>query len=522
MHSCFVVISFGLPVALWLVTIRRCSGLSADDVWSGSIWEKAQRARDKNASNSDRLMQHIWQNPETADKFIDCDILADSETDKYFQFLTLYDADDAREDLLNALPDDGYVRGPWPLKDGVSIIPYTIPTKMDTTQLAYFIGAFRRWQKAASVDFVKGSKDKPHLEVMEGGGCYATLGYHPTLPRQLSVHAGRCTETIIVHLLGHVLGLPHPTSTVGRANEQYLMPHHAAPRSMGVLRTRAGTAFDPFDVMAVDPWFCGVFNRSTWRPLSPIRYKWAAVTGHWALTGYENPERRSASTGLLQREIQRLAGKDGCTNQCSDPCRQFLTPKCECVTPYEATDDAYVKLAKAEGLWHLDMAAQVNKDLTPDSLKFRLVPSPKILMFFHTTNEAHFVTEDVDGTKCWQCTLFVVTVYLYASMEPPASRLVALGSRCSLFSMEVNGALEEGWFRLCMHHLLQSEGRYIYMAFRGPGTVLIRYFGSEDQFPEFHKHFTDEIRFGWSVQKMKDCKCSDGPAVEIQSSMIKQ
>ena len=99
-----------LCLCLLLLILPCCSGLTADDLWSGRIWDRAQRARDRHAFNSDRLMQHIWQRPDIADKFVDCDILADSQTDKHFQFLNLYDANEERERLLGKLPADGYVR----------------------------------------------------------------------------------------------------------------------------------------------------------------------------------------------------------------------------------------------------------------------------------------------------------------------------------------------------------------------------------------------------------------------------
>ena len=515
----------GVPLVLCLplVAIRRCWGLSASDVWSGSVWEQAQKARDKHASNSDRLMQHLWQHPERADQFVDCDILADSETDKHFKFLNLYDADDAREDLLNALPADGYVRGLWPVKDGKSTVPYTIASGVGSTLSSVFERAARRWEAAASVKFVKSSQ-KPHLEVTLDGGCFATLGYHASEPRKLSLHPGRCTEPVVVHLLGHVLGLPHPTSTVGRADEQYLMPHHAAPRALGVLSTRAGAAFDPLDIMAVDPWFCAVGNRSTWRPLSPILYRWAAVTGSWTLAGHPNPERRSASTGLLQKEIQQRAGQHACSNRCSDPCREFVTPLCICVRPFEMADPAYEKLATDEGLWKFDMGKKLPGFSKSKELNIKLLNAPKIRAFFHSTNVDELGFADEDGAKCWQCSLFVFVVHTNGVFDSQRNRLVALGSRCTLFSLELNGVLEEAWYRLCLHHLLHTTTAAgdVQLAFRGPATVLIRYFSAQDVFAEFHKQFTEKVTLSWSEQKTVGCRCADGPAREIQNSVVKQ
>ena len=514
---------------LWLFLLIAafpcCVGLDAGDVWSGKIWDMAQSARDKHAFNSDRLMQHIWQHPDRADQFVDCDILADSETEKHFQFLNLYDDNLAREDLLSGLPGDGYVRGMWPLKESpltgkmTAMVRYKLSKEVDAKSASAFRKAIARWQTAASVQFMKSSQ-KPYLEVVLDGGCFATLGYHPTEPRKLSLHPGRCTETVIVHLLGHVLGLPHPTSIVGRTNDLYLMPHHAAPRSMGVLSTRAGAAFDPFDIMAVDPWFCGVSNRTTWRPLSPSRYRWLAVVGRWNLAKYGNPEERSASTGLLQREIQLKSGTNGCEKKCTDPCQEFLTPSCGCVRPFdELTDDAYQKLAQSEGQWQVDIG---EKFPSKTSFPFRLLDAPKTTVLFHSTDFSHSDKTDESVTKCWQCTAFVLKLHTNGLFDSKENQLIALGSRCSLFSMEVNGVIEEAWYRLCMHDLLLSYDGDVELAFRGPGSILIRYFGSEDVFPDFNKSFKEKMKVSWNANRLGNCKCSDPPNAEVQYSVSKK
>ena len=515
-----------LWLCLLIAAFPCCAGLDAGDVWSGKIWDMAQSARDKHAFNSDRLMQHIWQHPDRADQFVDCDILADSETEKHFQFLNLYDADDAREDLLSGLPGDGYVRGMWPLKPSerlmgrmAATVHYKISKEVDAESTSAFRKAIDRWQTAASVQFMKSSQ-KPYLEVVLDGGCFATLGYHPTEPRKLSLHPGRCTETVIVHLLGHVLGLPHPTSIVGRTNDLYLMPHHAAPRSMGVLSTRAGAAFDPFDIMAVDPWFCGVSNRTTWRPLSPSRYRWLAVVGRWDLAKYGNPERRSASTGLLQREIQLKSGTDGCRDRCADPCQEFLTNACSCRRPFdELTDAVYQKLGEKQ--WLFDMG----KDFPLRAggyLKERLLDAPKTRVFFHSTDDDGKDKKDDSGTKCWQCSTIVFTMHTRDVFDSKENQLIALGSRCTLFSMEVNGAIEEAWYRLCMHDLLHNYDGDVEVAFRGPGSILIRYFGSEDVFPDFHKSFKETVDFSWDTDRLVGCKCSNPPSAEVQYSVSKK
>ncbi|XP_037084489.1 uncharacterized protein LOC119104865 [Pollicipes pollicipes] len=240
------------------------------------------------------------------------------------------------------------------------------------------------------------------------------------------------------------------------------------------------------------------------------------------------------STILLQKELRGKGFVPKCDQSrsaaktCSESCSSVQKEDCTCMRVREKSK-ALSSTGNMDKCYYLDMAEAFNSGASfAQPLRNMMnVDGGNLCVVYHSTDVPG--SGVVAGIKCWQCAIFVFKVIatrLFGSTstsekEREEFRLFALGSRCSLLNIEVNSALEEGWYRLCMHHLANADGS-VQVAFRGPGTVLMRYFSSVSEFSQFHYAFRNRVVIRWKVEEAKGCDCATGPAAEVQYSTVRQ
>ncbi|XP_037072177.1 astacin-like metalloprotease toxin 3 [Pollicipes pollicipes] len=133
------------------------------------------------------------------------------------------------------------VANPWPS----NTVKYKIGTPGPSKELVEH--AMARWSGGTCVKF---KEDKSGtLEIKYGEGCYAQLGY--TGSHQVLVLAKDCeSEPVLVHLLGHVLGLPHAHSRPDRDKYLYVRAHNGLVDDFMYLNTKDYAAC-PFNYQSI-------------------------------------------------------------------------------------------------------------------------------------------------------------------------------------------------------------------------------------------------------------------------------
>lgn len=131
----------------------------------------------------------------------------------------------------------------WP----ANTVSYTIATPGPSKELVEH--AMSRWSGGTCVKF-KESSSGNHLVIKYGDGCYAELGYKG-VSKQVLVLSEDCeSEPVLVHLLGHVLGLPHTHSRPDRDKHLYVRAHNGLVEDFMYLNTKDFDAC-PFNYQSV-------------------------------------------------------------------------------------------------------------------------------------------------------------------------------------------------------------------------------------------------------------------------------
>lgn len=99
---------------------------------------------------------------------------------------------------------------PWP--EGV--LPIMFDAGIDQAQQSAFYAACAVWGEQSLVTCVPGTAGAPHVQVSQrAGGCYSMVGQSPapwlSTPINLDPSAGCWTQNLIIHEIGHALGLEH-------------------------------------------------------------------------------------------------------------------------------------------------------------------------------------------------------------------------------------------------------------------------------------------------------------------------
>lgn len=119
--------------------------------------------------------------------------------------------------ILNIKADDeltteaagGYsVYGSQPWKNG--IMPVAFSKTVSQAQKDWFIKVAQNWSVSTGVSIIKQTNQTEYLYVDNSqSGCFSEVGASPGLIRKMNL-AGTCwTEPIVLHELGHALGLMH-------------------------------------------------------------------------------------------------------------------------------------------------------------------------------------------------------------------------------------------------------------------------------------------------------------------------
>ncbi|XP_037071860.1 dorsal-ventral patterning tolloid-like protein 1 [Pollicipes pollicipes] len=178
-------------------------------------------------SATDLLMLNLWR--PIGSKLHEGDMLLSSAQKKRYSL---------QPDTSSSAP---LVANPWPS----NTVKYKIGTPGPSKELVEH--AMARWSGGTCVKF---KEDKSGtLEIKYGEGCYAQLGY--TGSHQVLVLAKDCeSEPVLVHLLGHVLGLPHAHSRPDRDKYLYVRAHNGLVDDFMYLNTKDYAAC-PFNYQSI-------------------------------------------------------------------------------------------------------------------------------------------------------------------------------------------------------------------------------------------------------------------------------
>ncbi|KAF0309982.1 Protein SpAN [Amphibalanus amphitrite] len=108
------------------------------------------------------------------------------------------------------------------------------------------IAAMKEWSKKTCIKFSETTGNV--LSIFRGTGCYAQVGYHAK-NMQMSV-SSLCDKGTVVHLLGHVIGLPHQHSRPDRDDHLFIQYHNTALEDVLYLNYK-GYDLCPFDYGSV-------------------------------------------------------------------------------------------------------------------------------------------------------------------------------------------------------------------------------------------------------------------------------
>ncbi|XP_037090055.1 uncharacterized protein LOC119110366, partial [Pollicipes pollicipes] len=177
------------------------------------------------------------------------------------------------------------------------------------------------------------------LRVTVGEGCYATVGWRPWSRLVISE---RCSLGVLVHLLGHVLGLPHEHSRPDRVFRLHVRHENVRTRDFLFLNTESGGAhctndsaggwYDPLSVMHLDPYGLTTNNLST---MTDRHFPATSRLGvNWLRPSY-NDVLRLQQAGAYACPP---ADVEGCNT--SATCVGHVLPDCTCAQPVECAGRA--------------------------------------------------------------------------------------------------------------------------------------------------------------------------------------
>jgi len=103
--------------------------------------------------------------------------------------------------------------GRWPLT-----IPYVIERSIGSGGVTAINNAIAQYHKYTCLRFVKRSRESSYISFYRGGGCSSPVGYRRGRVNKISL-AGGCWRTgIVMHEIGHTIGLYHEQSRPDRDN----------------------------------------------------------------------------------------------------------------------------------------------------------------------------------------------------------------------------------------------------------------------------------------------------------------
>ena len=108
--------------------------------------------------------------------------------------------------------------------------------------------ATSRWSSGTCMKFEEVASGG-HLEITHGEGCYTQLGYVKDT-QQLVLSPDCESEPVLVHLLGHVLGLPHTHSRSDRDDFLYVRAHNGLVEDFQYLNSKDYSAC-PFNYQSI-------------------------------------------------------------------------------------------------------------------------------------------------------------------------------------------------------------------------------------------------------------------------------
>lgn len=192
-----------LILALFSISTFHCRKV---DIFSDEEKEKCEESRKEFLTPTDRIMRN-WQIEDVRNIVTEGDmVLSADQKSRWSKFGYL-------KENVNPL-----IREKWPKNTVVYKFSSPYPDK------SIVLSAMNEWSSKTCIKF--GKANDHALNIFEGNGCYASVGYH-SKQMHMSV-APFCNKGTVVHLLGHVIGLVHQHSRPDRDDYLNIQYHNTA------------------------------------------------------------------------------------------------------------------------------------------------------------------------------------------------------------------------------------------------------------------------------------------------------
>jgi hypothetical protein len=159
----------------------------------------------------------------------------------------------------------------WP----EGIIPFEFAKNVPANVQQAVIEACRTWAQHADIKCIRGRHNNKRVYVSRdgiggvGGGCFATLGYAPYflgIARRMNLDADCWDLRLILHEVGHILGLTHEHQRPDRDNYVQIIEKNIASGFFGLgaklnFEKQEAKLFTPYDFLSITHYSRNTFSK---------------------------------------------------------------------------------------------------------------------------------------------------------------------------------------------------------------------------------------------------------------------